>query len=346
MFRKTRINYQFIFEIDTRTELKSAQILQAACLLTFLWFLSLDLYLATELLKDYWPDLIPGYFHLVLYVILFLGVFCPFNILARPTRLYIATTLRHIITTGWGPVAFRDFYTCNQLCSLANVLNDLSYGLCFYVSGDFRFESESFCKDFSSETQWVLAMLPYWFRFCQCLKRYKDSGAKRQLANAGKYALSLNTTFWSSMNKHYPGAFVIPWVMCAVVSTCASYSWDVKSDWALMEWRWLPWNEKHSFKARCHAFFLRKRRVLNNATPYYIAIVTDCLLRLSWVSTISAPEQFAQATGIPSDYFKSIVYCLEILRRNQSGNRQRGGSTRECWVRFMRLSLMALFCYF
>jgi len=82
-------------------------VLQIASLLTFLWFLSLDLYLATALLTDYFPGLVPGYFHLVLYLLCLFGALCPFDILARDTRMYVATTLWHIVTTGWGPVAFR-----------------------------------------------------------------------------------------------------------------------------------------------------------------------------------------------------------------------------------------------
>lgn len=100
-FRRTRINYQFIFEIDPKTELQGAEVLQIASLLTFLWILSLDLYLATALLTDYFPHLKPGWFHLALYLTVLLGALCPFNIFARSTRVYIATTLWHIVTTGW-----------------------------------------------------------------------------------------------------------------------------------------------------------------------------------------------------------------------------------------------------
>ena len=206
---------------------------------------------------------------------------------------------------------------CCQLCSLVNVLNDLSYGVCFYVSGDFLSEQSTFCKSFSSETQWVLALLPYWFRFAQCLKRYKDSGATRQLWNAGKYALSLNTTFWSSMNKHFPSTFTVPWVACAVISTLASYSWDLKADWGLLEWRSPSNPADRSFRARMNARFLRRQRVLRWSFPYYFAMVSDGLFRLAWVATISSPDSLGNLVGIPADYFKSIIYSLEVLRRNQ-----------------------------
>lgn len=154
------------------------------------------------------------------------------------------------------------------------------------------------------------------FRFAQCLKRYKDSGAKRQLYNAGKYALSLNTTFWSSMNKHFPHTvFVNVWVCCAVVSTAVSYSWDIKADWGLLEWRRAP--PGSSFRTRMNALFLRKQRVLRWSFFYYFAMVSDGLFRTAWVLTISTPDTLHIKTGIPSDWFKSIIYAFEILRRNQ-----------------------------
>jgi hypothetical protein len=55
-----------------------------------------------------------------------------------------------------------------------NVLNDLSYGVCYYVSGDFLTEESQFCKDFSSETQWVIALLPY------CKRENKHKREKRR----------------------------------------------------------------------------------------------------------------------------------------------------------------------
>lgn len=308
LFHKHRINYQFIFEIDPKSELQFPQIMQVAALLTFGWFLSLDLYLATALLTDYWPDLVPGYFHFTLYMCILLMTICPFNYFARPTRLFLAKTLWHIVTTGWGPVAFRDFYTCNQLCSLVNVMNDLSYGICFYVSGDFVADDPTYCKHFQTNAIWVLPFLPYWFRFAQCLKRWKDSGARKQLYNAGKYALSLNTTLWSNLNKHFPdGGFVTPWILCAVASTITSYLWDVKADWGLMEWN----PRAPSLTAKV----LRQRRVVRWDGFYYFAMVTDGLMRLAWVLTISAPTTLG--INIPTDYFKSIIYCVEVIRRNQ-----------------------------
>ena len=40
-------------------------------------------------------------------------------------------------------------------------------------------------------------MLPYWFRFAQCLKKFYDSRVKVQLLNALKYFVSLMIPLFS-----------------------------------------------------------------------------------------------------------------------------------------------------
>lgn len=343
LFHETRVSYEFIFDIDVKTELQYPHVLQIAALLTFGWFISLDLYVSTTLLAEYWPGIVPGWFHAVLYLTILACALCPFDYFARGTRIYVVRTLWAILTTPFRGVEFKDFYTCNQLCSLVNVLNDLAYGSCYYATGSFITSEASRCKAFQSDAIWVLAFLPYFFRFLQCLKRWRDSGAKRQLYNAGKYSLSLLTTFWSSMNKHYPsGAFIPPWVACAILSSACSYMWDVKCDWGLLEFSGeaAQATEAERAKARKHLrhtaatirpalswyrrlvdwvpstdSLLRRRRLLSWSAWYYWAIVSDFLMRILWVSTISPAT--TTWLGIPTDYFKSIVYSVEVLRRNQ-----------------------------
>ena len=47
---------------------------------------------------------------------------------------------------------------------------------------------------------------------------------------------------------------------------------------------------------------------------YYFAMLSNFFLRITWVFTIS-PTSYG--IPIPSDYFRSIIYALEILRRQQ-----------------------------
>jgi EXS family len=40
----------------------------------------------------------------------------------------------------------------------------------------------------------ILASLPPWWRLLQCIRRYKDSGERVHLINAGKYVTSICAT--------------------------------------------------------------------------------------------------------------------------------------------------------
>lgn len=53
----------------------------------------------------------------------------------------------------------------------------------------------------------VLACLPAWFRFAQCLRRYRDTReAFPHLANAGKYASTFFVVLFSTLFNVYRGA--------------------------------------------------------------------------------------------------------------------------------------------
>ena len=72
------------------------------------------------------------------------------------------------------------------------------------VSGDFSDASEF---DTCIKGNWVravLSALPAWFRFAQCLRRYKDSReAFPHLVNAGKYSTTLFVAVFSFLDVYY-----------------------------------------------------------------------------------------------------------------------------------------------
>lgn len=90
----------------------------------------------------------------------------------------------------------------------------------------------------------IVNCLPAWFRFAQCLRRYRDSKeAFPHLVNAGKYSTTfLMVTFATlkSFNaKHYDSTFDNPytilWLLSGVLSSCYAYTWDIKMDWGLLD---------------------------------------------------------------------------------------------------------------
>ena len=118
--------------------------------------------------------------------------------------------------------------------SLVPVLLDFQYLICFYATsdGDFTNAGQGIIENFLcgramwicrlmdfcifvdsgrcvEKTWWfrpVVACLPAWFRFMQCLRRYRDSReAFPHLANAGKYSTTFFVILFSTLSKHYKG---------------------------------------------------------------------------------------------------------------------------------------------
>jgi hypothetical protein len=128
LFHETRVSYEFVFGIDVQTELQYPHVLQIAALLTFGWFLSLDLYVSTTLLAGYYPGIVPGWFHAVLYLTILACAICPFDYFARGTRIYVLQTLWSVKTTRhtWRiratPLLLNPFFCHVPLLMLRSIL--------------------------------------------------------------------------------------------------------------------------------------------------------------------------------------------------------------------------------
>lgn len=83
----------------------------------------------------------------------------------------------------------------------------------------------------------VVCLLPLWFRFCQCLRRYMDTGSRwPHLANAFKYALSQTVTLFGAFHPLYmltthsqetTNLFQGFWLLLFVSSSLYSFFWDI-----------------------------------------------------------------------------------------------------------------------
>lgn len=115
----------------------------------------------------------------------------------------------------------------------------------------------------------LVAMLPAWFRFAQCIRRYRDTReAFPHLFNALKYSTSFFVVIFSSLSfvtglfttvskticysKTVYSSFVFfilsgshlgstnnpyfyLWIIASIISSCYAYTWDIKMDWGLFE---------------------------------------------------------------------------------------------------------------
>ena len=133
-----------------------------------------------------------------------------------------------IVISPLNAVSFADFWLADQFISLTPAFLDIEYFICFYstevpwVTGGSTGENESLllslrflkvfvgsgstCTSNSNAIRPILSSLPAWFRFAQCIRRYRDSRlAFPHLLNASRYAVSFFVVLFSSLSSLHAG---------------------------------------------------------------------------------------------------------------------------------------------
>lgn len=156
----------------------------------------------------------------------------------------------------------------------------------------------------------VVGCLPAWFRFAQCVRRWKDDnrGPFPHLVNAGKYSTTFFVVIFATLSRErshvyessFQNPFFIMWIFSMCICSVYTYTWDVKMDWGLFD-------ANASKEYKC----LREEIVYSTPKYYYFAIVEDFILRFGWTLSVSLTE-----VGIVhADLMMSILAPLEIFRR-------------------------------
>lgn len=92
--------------------------------------------------------------------------------------------------------------------------------------------------------------------------------------------------------------FFYLWVVSMIVSSCYTYTWDIRMDWGLFD--------ANAGENR----FLREEIVYSSVWYYYVAIVADLLLRFGWTLSLSLTELGL----IHADLMLTILSPLEVFR--------------------------------
>lgn len=153
---------------------------------------------------------------------------------------------------------------------------NFSFLICTYRLG-WPSDVQEQCSTNSTWASAGLASLPAFWRLGQSIRRYIDSdGLGIHMLNAGKYTASIlyNVTYFNwriYSGSAYDRRFAL-WVVFAIVNSCYTSSWDILMDWSL-----LKRNSKH--------WLLRDELGFKDNVPfYYWAVISNVLLRFSWVS--------------------------------------------------------------
>ncbi|KAK8993759.1 hypothetical protein V6N11_007979 [Hibiscus sabdariffa] len=296
-----RVNYAFIFGFKQGTELGYREVLLVSfgllvmALASVLSNLDMEMDPKTNDFKAF-TEIVPLILVLVVFVILFL----PFNIIFRSSRFFFLTCLFHSILAPLYKVRLPDFFLADQLTSQVQAFRSLEFYICYYGWGDFRHRENS-CKsnDVFNTFSFIVAVIPFWSRLLQCLRRYFEEKDTLQGYNAGKYfitivALCLRTAYSLNNGLSWEISAIVFSVTAAVIGTY----WDIVYDWGLLQ--------RHSRNR-----WLRDKLLVPRKSVYFGAMVLNVLLRFAWLQTVFNFKLF----DLHRQTMITIVASLEIIRR-------------------------------
>eukprot|EP01018_Ginkgo_biloba_P038215 Gb_23750 [translate_table: standard] len=297
MWQRYRINYSFIFGFKSGTELGYREVLfitTGISLFSLAGIIS-NLEMETEKLSTI-PESIP----LVLVSVLLLILFCPFNILYRSSRFFLLRSTFHCICAPFYKVLLPDFFLADQLTSQVQAIRYFLYFICYYgwghfINRDTKFIDNNLYKVF----YYVVAVIPYWSRFLQCIRRLIEERDPMQGNNALKYlsiivAVIMRTAYTQTKSNSWR---VMSFLASAIATTLCIY-WDLVIDWGLLRRNSQnPW--------------LRDKLVINQNIVYFLAMILNVLLRFAWLQSVMN----LQISYIHPKGTIAIFASLEIIRR-------------------------------
>uniref|UniRef100_A0A673JIN4 Xenotropic and polytropic retrovirus receptor 1 homolog n=1 Tax=Sinocyclocheilus rhinocerous TaxID=307959 RepID=A0A673JIN4_9TELE len=307
-WRQAGVNHVLIFELNPRNNLSHQHLFEIAGFLGVLWCVSI----LSCLFANY--TMIPIQANpLALYGFFFFFLINPFKTCYYKSRFWLLKLLFRVVTAPFHRVGFADFWLADQLNSLVVVLMDLEYMICFYSmelnwsksEGELWIkEGGGICHSYSYGVRAVIQCLPAWFRFVQCLRRYRDTKrAFPHLANAGKYSTTFFVVIFSALYKtHEKGqVFLYLLIACNIINSCYTLLWDLKMDWGLFD------------RNAGENTLLREEIVYPQKAYYFCAIIEDVILRFAW----TIPLSLGVVTTFPiiSDILATVLAPLEVFRR-------------------------------
>lgn len=303
MWRKTRINYSFIFELATTKELKYRDVFvictTSMAVVVGVMFIHLSLtakgYSSTQI------QAIPGILLLLFLVLLV----CPFNTVYKSSRYRFLRILRNIVLSPLYKVVMLDFFMADQLCSQVPMLRNLEHVACYYITGSYKTQDYGFCMrtPHYRDLAYAISFLPYYWRAMQCARRWFDEGESSHLVNLGKYVsamLAAAAKVVYEKEKERSAGWLCLVVVMSSAATIYQLYWDFVKDWGLLQFHSKnPW--------------LRNELMLRQKIIYYFSMGLNLILRLAWLQTVL----HSSFEGVDYRVTGLFLAALEVIRRGQ-----------------------------
>lgn len=180
VFTAYGVNYIFIFQLDPTRKVTYHQLYRIAALLYSVCLFSFCLCIMQIKLDHVFithaPIFIYGF-------VAFFLIYCmqPFHECGhRTARFQLANTVLQIFMAPFGTVRFRDFFFADIITSMGHILGDIGFAI--YFAGQSDIHSNSGLSKHNNTLKYYLmicSILPYWFRFWQCLHKWYHQGVTR-----------------------------------------------------------------------------------------------------------------------------------------------------------------------
>ncbi|KAH6807178.1 EXS family protein [Perilla frutescens var. frutescens] len=301
MWRKTRINYSFIFELSQTKELKHSDVflICTTSMSAVVGILFVHLSLVSKGYSYGQVQAIPG----LLLMTFILVLVSPFNIIYKSSRYRFLSVIRNIILSPLYKVVMLDFFMADQLCSQVPMLRDLENIACYYITGSYKTQDYEYCMrtTYYRDLAYAVSFLPYYWRAMQCARRWFDEGHTSHLVNLGKYVSAMLAAGAKvAYEKEKSAGWLCLVVVMSSAATLYQLYWDFVKDWGLLQL-----NSKNPW--------LRDELMLRRKFIYYISMGLNLVLRLAWLQTV-----FHYNFG-KVDYRVTMLFlaALEVVRRGQ-----------------------------
>ena len=291
-----KINYAYIFELDTKNKIKPFAIFQNAFGLAAVWmvlFLMMKMALKFQVFGGEYT-LFPLIMNTLLIVILFL----PFHILYLSFRKGLLIVLiRNLFPLGKNTVRFKDFVFGDILTSLSDPFKNLLLGYCLMVCGECYVNNKRGPCNKDTIPCLIISAYPQFIRWTQCInKLYYTRLLWPHLGNFFKYTTGIaNTLIGFFYNKRKSNLRLYFRIFIGAASTIYNLFWDIYLDWGCGRK-----NDKYPFL---------REKLTYPPVAYYLAIFYDIIVRTTWTwNFIHIKDSLNE--------WKNILTCtLEAIRR-------------------------------
>lgn len=316
IWHKIGINYRFImlgeFHSKSGTQLFNNDFATSAIPLQlyFLTFLVVPCAICA-IISFHWQSITScGFIYLGVLVFLFV---CPNGIIPYWSKVigmrkWIFVSLLRLIFSGFYPVEFGDFFIGDIVCSLTYSMSDIAMFFCVYSS-----TPNNRCGSSHSKAVNIMACIPNYWRFMQCLRRFGDSGDWfPHLLNAFKYALGVSYyAFLCAYRLSGHSASIRgPFILFAALYGAVAAGWDLVMDWSLFQTAHRNPFLRDDLYLAGKKNWKTGRYSTKGKFVYYAAMVWDVIVRFQWIVYAVAPKTIQQSAKT-----SFILALTEAVRR-------------------------------